>query len=97
MASMFDGTTGVAGGVAAVAASALAWVARMTVKRIERLESNIGNVVTRKELNELMDARAKADEERGRDIQRLEAKIDAYQSVITSRIDRLLERRDRGR
>ncbi len=94
MASMLNGPTGVAGGIVVLASSALAWVARMTVKRIDKLE---GNVVTRKELNDLMDARAKADEERGRDIQRLEAKIDAYQSVITSRIDRLLERRDRAR
>jgi hypothetical protein len=94
MAAFFSGPSSWVGALVASAASVLAWVARVMVKRIDKLEST---VVTRTELNDLMDARAQADAERGRDIQRLEGKIDAYQSVITARIDRLLERRDIGR
>ncbi len=94
MASILNGPAGVAGGIVVLASSALAWVARMTVKRIDKLE---GNVVTRKELNDLMTARAQADEERGHDINRLEAKMDAYHRDVTARIDTLIARRDRGR
>ncbi len=94
MANVPNNTAGIAAGIVVLASSALAWVARMTVKRIDKLE---GNVVTRKELNDLMNARAQADEERGRDINRLEAKMDAYHRDVTARIDTLIARRDRGR
>lgn len=94
MANVPNNTAGIAAGIVVLASSALAWVARMTVKRIDKLE---GNVVTRKELNDLMNARAQADEERGRDINRLEAKMDSYHRDVTARIDTLIARRDRGR
>ena len=78
------------GFLSASAASAIGWLARHTIKRVDKLEHTS---ITKDEFIAFCQSREHVDAERIDTLERLENKMDRYHQDMTQRVDRILERK----